>query len=149
MDKGSLCQLRNLIDRRNVSVNSENDYNTCDDFLVQVIECHIIASGMELLKMDSTTSQPLLTEDLWLKDDDHRRDVLHAVSKEIVMKYVDLSTSEQSNTTDLGDKVLTYACDLLSYDLLYLDSIREGDGLTIIRCWKYLMLVIKVAEITP
>ncbi len=151
LDKGSMCQLRNLIDRRNVSANSESDYNACDDFLVLVIECHIIASAMEYLKMEATTSQPshhMMTEELWMEDDVHRRDVLLSISKEIVMEYVDLSTEPVKNTESI-DKVQTYACELLSYGLFYLefsDSIREGDGTRILRCWRYLMLIFKLGK---
>jgi L1 cell adhesion molecule like protein len=32
MDKGSMAQLRNLIDRRDVSSDSERDFNACNDF---------------------------------------------------------------------------------------------------------------------
>ena len=40
----------------------------------------------------------------------------------------------------------SYACEILSYGLMYLeflDSIREGDGLCILRCWHYLLLIFK------
>ncbi|XP_019862116.1 PREDICTED: uncharacterized protein LOC109590666, partial [Amphimedon queenslandica] len=58
MDKGSMAQLRNLIDRRNISADSESDYNACDDFFTVVVECHIIAAAMQYLKMATINDQP-------------------------------------------------------------------------------------------
>ena len=48
-----------------------------------------------------------------------------------------------------GDKILIYARELLSYGLLYKcfsDSTREGDGMRILCCWKFLMLIFKAAK---
>ena len=49
------------------------------------------------------------------------------------------------------DHVLSYASDLLTLGLLYMefsDAIREGDGERILRCWKYLLLIFKAARHT-
>lgn len=47
------------------------------------------------------------------------------------------------------DHVLAYAKELLTLGLLYLefvDSIHEGDGYRILRCWKYFLLTFKATN---
>lgn len=155
MDKGTMVQLRNLIDRRNVGADSEKDCNASDDFFVLVVECHIIAAAMKYFKMTKTKDMPsheLLREDLWT---DIRKDVLFSVTTEIVTKFVDLEprglqlSASKSNNEANENKVYVHACELLSHGLLYLefsDSIREGDGVRILHYWRFLMLVFKEAK---
>ena len=50
LDKGSLYQLRNAIDRRNVSASVENDFNSSEDFFILVVKSHIVASAMQYLE---------------------------------------------------------------------------------------------------
>jgi L1 cell adhesion molecule like protein len=160
MDKGSLVQLRNALDRRNVSAASESDFNACDDFFNLVVECHILAAAMEALIMDNLSDKPthhLLNEELWLESDDVRKDVLSCVTDEIVRKFVDLEPNFTDTSTrkrkrregSNDDKVQQYACEVLSNGLLYMefaDSIREGDGDRILLCWRFFMLIFKVTQ---
>jgi L1 cell adhesion molecule like protein len=106
--------------------------------------------AMQYLNMNTTSDCPthhMLKEELWLEDSDVRRDVLSKVTKEIVSKYVTLDPSNLvDKSNDISDKVHLYACEFLSYGLLYLnfsDCIREGDDNRILRSWRYLMLVFK------
>jgi L1 cell adhesion molecule like protein len=152
MDKGSLVQLRNSIDRRNVSASMENDFNSCDDFFNLVVRCHIIASTMEYLNMKSisdTPSHPKLKEDLWVESKDTRKDILQSIVNEIVRKYVDMEPSFDKHSNNEHDKVQCYASELLSSGLFYLefaDSIKEGDGNRILRCWRFLLLIFKATQ---
>ena len=50
-DIGTLFQLRNLINRRNVVVTPKNDVAACEDFFLTVVEAHIISAAMELFEM--------------------------------------------------------------------------------------------------
>lgn len=63
------------------------------------------------------------------------------------MEKASESDDDDSNQLDeISDKVQCYATELLSYGLLYTefsDAIREGDGLRVLRCWRYLMLFFK------
>ena len=45
-DIGTMFQLRNLINRRNVVVTPKNDVATCEDFFVSVVEAHIVTAAM-------------------------------------------------------------------------------------------------------
>ena len=157
-------QLRNAINRRNVSAAAEDDYNSCDDFLILVVRCHIIAAAMEYFDMKAVSdkpSHPQLTDDLWLKSTDFRKDILCSITNEIVLMYVDIeprfdNQSEECDeeiidkAVDIDcDKVQLYACELLSNGLLYMefaDSVWEADGHRILHCWRYLMLVFKATH---
>lgn len=157
-----MAQLRNVVDRCNVSADSDKDFNACDDFLVTVVDCHIIAAALNHLKMPSVSDEPshdLLTESLWLEAKEKRSDILETVTREIVLRFIDTKpglsdqksrkSKKNKDAEKEGDKVYDYARELLSYGLLYkcfADSIREGDGKRILCCWKFLMLIFKAAK---
>ena len=93
LDEGTLCHLRNLIDRRNISATAADDFNSCEDFFVTVVHCHIISAVMDHLQMSSTAdspNHPLLHTHLWSESDDTRKEALHAVIMEIITEYVDI-----------------------------------------------------------
>lgn len=90
LDKGTLYNLRNVVNRRNVSASVDDDFNACEDFFKSVVECHVVAAAMHHLKMCSLSDIPChakLQEDLWLLDDDARRDILIDICMEIVFKF--------------------------------------------------------------
>ena len=152
MEKGTLYQLRNSINRRNVTASAENDFNACDDYFVLVVRCHVLAAAMQYLKMKETTELPIhaaLTEELWMESKDKRKDVLQQIVNEIVRKFVDIEVKFNCRESTEADKVQSYACELLSQGLLYMefsDSIREADGFRVLRCWRYLMLIFKATQ---
>ena len=151
LDKGTLCHLRNVINRRNISASGPDDFSACDDFFVLVVKCHIIVAAMEYLEMKSISDMPIhfqLTDELWLESKDKREDVLITISKEIALMYGNINANSPTEEVT-GDKVQCYAMSMLSLGLLYMeycDSIREGDGHRILRCWRYLMLVFKTTK---
>ena len=55
---GTLHQLRNKVNRTNVVTKPSNDFNSCDDFFVLVVSCHIIAATLAMLKMKSVNDTP-------------------------------------------------------------------------------------------
>jgi L1 cell adhesion molecule like protein len=150
MDKGTLYQLRNVINRRNVSASAENDFNACDDFFQTVVETHILAAAMQHFNMSSVSDIPLhssLTEDLWLKSAEERKDILQSVCMEVVSSFGTTFLDTANVYKHQNDKVHCYATKLLSYGLLYLefsDAIREGDGLRTLRCWRYFLILFKI-----
>lgn len=58
MDGGTLYQLRNLINWRNVVSDPSNDVNSCEDFFLLVLTAHILAAAMEILGMQSLSDTP-------------------------------------------------------------------------------------------
>ena len=92
--------------------------------------------------INDTPPSSVISEDVWLLSSDERRDLLHKKSQSIVKSFVFLDPT--STTTKQSDGVFSYGCLLLSLGLLYrefVDSIREGDGNRVLRCWKYFLLI--------
>lgn len=152
LDKGTLCHLRNMIDRRNISATAADDYNACEEFFIAVVESHIVTAAMTILEMNSNDDipvHPLLTEDLWAKPAEIRKEVIDEVTKQLCLSFVDIfAYYDQEDDVD-GDDVKRYAMQVLSQGLLFMefvDGIREGDGERIVRCWSYLMLVFKARK---
>ena len=59
MDGGTLHQLRNLINRVNVSRKElKHQVNEVEDFLELVIECHLISAAMHFFGMKSVDDSP-------------------------------------------------------------------------------------------
>ena len=56
--QGTLLQLRNLINRRNVSKDTSGKFNETLDFFHLVVECHIMAAAMHFFSMSTLESTP-------------------------------------------------------------------------------------------
>ena len=139
-DGGTLFQLRSLINRRNVRKGPSDDVNSSVDFLMTVIEGHILAAVMEVLGMSSLTDEPssVIIPDLSQDQEPtcRKKILLHSLQK-VIDKHVDISSDIERNVT-LEDNVYEYANEVLSLGLLlmeFTDAIKEGDGTRIIRCW--------------
>ena len=158
MERGTLYQLRNLINRRNITKSVKSDMNACEDFFEVVVTGHIIASAMELLGMSSIDDVPSSTiiespEEVWMKDDSERKAIIMEVASTIVDHNVDLSTKFAATQTQVPtstciDNVNAYSYETLSLGLLFMefkDAIREGDGDRVFLVWKYLFLLFKAS----
>ena len=147
-DHSTLYQLRNAINRTNVS-KPDKDYNACDDFFGLVLDARIVLAAMNLLKMSAPEGQPTSRligdiENMWMEDDDKRREILSGVALKVVDTFTDIMFLQPSRSSHGVDKVNMYAKQLLSLGCLYaelVDGIREGDGNRVIRCWRYLLPV--------
>ena len=147
-------QLRNLINRRNVTKNPTSNITACEDLFLNVVEVHIVSACMTAFKMSSNTDKPLseLFPEASREGDtlQRRRIVLDAVKK-VMDKYVNFSIESQSegeggDNNGEKDRVLEYACDVLTLGLLYMefvDAVRGGDGERILLCWRYFLLLFK------
>ena len=154
LDKGTLCHLSNIVDRRNISATAADDFNACDDFFNTVIQCHVVTAAMHHFQMknpDDMPVHPLLHSDLWLESKEKRKDALDNVTKEIALSCIDIFAHHNLEDDIEGDHVMRYAVEVLSQGLLYMefsDSIREGDGDRTLHCWRYLMLVFEARRRT-
>ena len=111
-EHGTLYQIRNAINRRNVVQKPLKDFNACEDFFILVVECHILAASMEMMKVktkEDTPSTSLIPDgvDTWVRDDEDRRKILEAVCKEVVSTFVNVQLIQMASTSD--DKVNVYA----------------------------------------
>ena len=107
-DIGTLFQLRNLINRRNVVVTPKNDVAACEDFFLTVVEAHIISAAMELFemaKMDDVPSFTHFPEGCSELDDLHRRSILVAACHALVEKFVNISYSSDYASSDNIDHI--------------------------------------------
>ena len=77
-DHGTLYQLRNLLNRRNVRVKPKSDVNTHEGFFLEVVEGLILAATMKVLKMMSP-------------DDDISEDIMRRLT-------IDAHEDEESDT---------------------------------------------------
>lgn len=142
-----MYRIRNLINRRNISNNPSKNVDPSEDFIQTVLEAHILTAAMEIFEMDSLNDEPhnaslFSTADMTTaqKCDEFLKAVMI-----IVNSVVDISFDRRNITNT--DGVFSYACDIASLGLLleeFNDSIREGDGDRIIRCWKYFLLIFRI-----
>ena len=113
MEGGTLLQLKNLINRRNVCSGTEikHQVNEVEDFLELVIRGHMIAAAVHFFNMSDESDSPhssAFPSDIARMDVDRRSQLLHAKMEEIIDKYVlphqlaaSISTSEKDLASDL------------------------------------------------
>ena len=58
MEGGTLLQLRNLINRRNISSDISGKFNAAIDFFVLVITAHALAAAMQYFGIDLLNGSP-------------------------------------------------------------------------------------------
>ena len=153
MEKGTLYQIRNLINRCDVSSSCKKHMNANEDYFQLVVSGHTLAAAMELLGMSSVNDTPtsaLISPDVWMLDDSQRKSKIIAIARKLVDKYFHLSAHfSPSGKSKPVDAVYSYACETLSLGLLYsefTDAIKEGDGDRVLRVWKYLLLLFKASQ---
>lgn len=126
-DKGTLYQLKNLVNRSAVPKDPGANMKAAEDFLLTVLNAHIIAAAETVEK--------------------HIGDVgVKELAKVIVSNYVLLPVLDAKKVPRSVDKVYLYACETLTLGLLWLgfyDAIKEGDGNRIMRYWRFLLVIFK------
>lgn len=143
---GTLFQLRNLIGRTNVKGKPIDCFDSCEDFFVLIVEAHIVAAAMKLLEMTTLSDVPSTKyvpqgEVTWTQTDDERKAIIDKITTAIVESFVFLDYNASYSETS-NDGVYSYATQLLTLGCFYLefrDAIKEGDGLRVLRCYKYML----------
>ena len=95
MERCTLYQLRNLINRRNVKKEVESDVNATEDFIEIVVTGYIISAVLSYLGMlciNDVPSDSILSPDLWMEDDSVRKSALMNIVSAIIDKHIDLAT---------------------------------------------------------
>ena len=90
-DGGTLYQLRNLIQRRNVVNDPSRNMNACEDFFTLIVEAHILAAAMSAFEMSSVDDIPvsvLFSNDCCSLNKDDRYTILQLEVTNVVEKYV-------------------------------------------------------------
>ena len=151
-ERGTLCQLRNLINRRNVSDKPKSDVNAAEDFVEVITIAHILTAVMSYLEMSELSDIPsstIVSHDIWMEEDSVRRKVLLDISNHVVSEHVSLATAfshcsaqGEGTTYDYASEVLTLGLFIMNFK----DAGREGDGEHILVLWKYMMLLFKATQ---
>lgn len=117
------------------------------------MEAHILSATMQVFGMSSLEDQP--SAEFFPKElDPSQRKVLFLQGiKQVLDKFVDVTyeTSTSSKKVKDNDHILAYAKDVLSLGLWlmeFVDAIKEGDGLRILRCWRYFLPIFKASKRT-
>jgi L1 cell adhesion molecule like protein len=154
-EKGTLNQLKVMLNHKRVTFPNHKitNFDACDDFFGIVLSSHVTAAAMELLNMTNLEDEPrnesTFPAEGWLEDSETKKDLLYSFSSKIVSKFIDIDASFIVQTSlDDNDRVLSYSKLLMSVGMVYkeyCDAIREGDGLRVLSCWRYMWLFFKVA----
>ena len=145
-DKGTLYQLRTLIDRRNVVSDPKKDLHACQSFLHTVLESTILAV---FAAQHSLTTMDIGIEAIFPhglpESSEGRIQCLTSLASSIVENvHIDSTSVPRSirdDSTNYTYKLLGMG--LLAWDLE--DAVREGDGERIVLIWKFLLLLFRQA----
>ena len=132
-EHGTLYQLRNLLNRVNVTKKPKKNFDACEDFLCTVLHSLLLMGSMKVLGMELLDDNPQSSimpncENLWMETVERRFEILE-VSLKIIDSVVSFCFTGGAET--FVDKVYDYNTKLLSLGCFYLeycDAIREGDG---------------------
>ena len=153
-EPGTLHQLKCVINRRNVNTTVSKDYHADSAFIDLVGEGHILSLAMGHFGMEDLHSPcTVLPPGIHLANVEHKKKVLKSLVGEMVDNHLmnklvqsldHVENEEEIHGDDNGDGVYNYATNFVKIWLLRKVSIvatRSGDGMRIIRHWKYAMLL--------
>ena len=153
-DKGTLFQLKQLINRTSFGKIPKNNMKATESFIEVVLFAHVIAASEEFVSETSDVQElagkivskfvkltvPMLDEDTSTEDAECDRDTNFSTQEDTECE--NCSTDQDTEVDD----VFTYAVDLLNVSLLWYgfrDAIREGDGSRILKYWKFLLAIFR------
>ena len=124
---GTMFQLRNLIHRKNVPMDPQNNVNAAEDFLLLLLHTHTVAAAKVLMSLTPTESAIEL-------------------ARAVVVNYVCFPRISHGEYEECSDKVYVHSTELLSLSIIwhgFHDTVRERDGDRILRYWKLLLVIFK------
>lgn len=127
-EKGTLYQLRNLIQRTSVHVNPKQGMNATEDFMQVLLEGHILAAACHIAGLASIDA---------FTEETTEQESITTLSDAILNSFVKPFFFSSGNPA--SDNVHKYSCDVLILSLVWYsfkDAVREGDGPTVILMWK-------------
>lgn len=158
MDKGTLKQLENLINRTNIPKLVKNNYAAVRNFFSVVFEAHVIVAGMQFFGMKKVSDAPTKNvppESLTSASSVERKDYIKSAIGKFVDTFAlgfinnevnDLDVAADDPQLDEDDGVNNYALAIIGYGLLannFEDAYKEGDGERLLRLWKFFLLHFK------
>ena len=160
MDGGTLYQLRNLLKRRSVKTKIKKDPTDAEEFFILVVEAYLITGAMKKFGMVNSEDTPTKIGKFDVKafeecEPARRMEIFCGVIAEMLDEYLSLEwpASEEASASEEAkesiDHKFEYTKEVITLGLFYIEfanSIKEGDGNRIIRCWRYFLLVFKSAR---
>lgn len=129
-ERGTMYQIRNLLNRTAVPADPENHMKAAEDFMLLLLHTHIIAAAKQLLQYDIGSPS------------------LSYVAKSIVNTHL-LLPDTLPNPGTAVDGVTLYARELITLSLLwhyFHDATREADGDRLLLSWKIMLPVFKATN---
>ena len=108
-DFGTLVQLKNLINRKNVVSAPKDNVDACDDFLILVVTCHFLTVVMNKLGIECLDDMPtkaVFTQMSWMMSNDDQRSAIYCFCQDIIKECVHLPKSAASMMHTLTTKYL-------------------------------------------
>ena len=131
-EKGTLYQLKTLINRTSVPLDPSDNMKGAEDFLLVSLFSHIVAAAKTILANDSSI------------------DCGSILADEVLDKFLRVTIpGADFEGIQTNDSVYLYATDVLSVGLIwhgFHDAIREGDGDRVFTYWKFLLLIFKATN---
>ena len=127
-DKGTLYQLKVLLNRKAIPNQPKQNMKACEDFLFIILSALVKVAAEDILKSEPATNVSVTD-----------------LATSIVDKFVDIGTNKKA----VDDDLYVYTRELLTLALIWLnyyDSTKEGDGDRIILLWKFLFVIFKKAR---
>ena len=160
MDKGTLKQLQNLINRTNVPKMVKNNYAGARKFFSVVLEAHLIVAGLKFFGMNEITDTPTKNgppQGLMTASSMEKKAYIQSTFGKLVDLYALGFINDHSQIVgddehlddpqfDEDDAVHNYASAIIGYGLLannFEDACNDGHGERQIRLWKFFLLHFK------
>ncbi|XP_048744177.2 uncharacterized protein LOC125657560 [Ostrea edulis] len=128
-DKGSLYQLRNLINRRNVSGPEEvnSSYRAHHDFITDITDSYIVAAFLDLMQMEDLSCTPNPIPLFSLMSDNQKYEWLLNAAERVLNELKVSKVSFQDIVDDMG---------ALDGDVNNLDAMKSADFFLCAVCGK-------------
>ena len=159
MEKGTLYQLKNLLNRSSVPTDPGNNMKAAEDFLLTVLSSHVLVAAKTIINellpgsLDIHQLSQLVVSKFvpFLNPTNHSATENERRNSNSELTIVDGVFVADINQTKekCDDGIFVYACEVLSLGLLwhcFHDAVKEGDGRRVITIWKYLLLVFKASN---
>ncbi len=151
---GTLFQLRNVLNRRNVVSKVSKNYHATGAFIDLVLEAHIIVAIMQHLEMDDVNQTPsMFPRRLHLVDRAGRKRFLKNLIGTVIDSFIfgpmvqslqRVADPEANAGEDCHDRVLNYAANFMKFGLIRAVTVlttASGDGNRAMWNWKYSLII--------
>ena len=117
---GTLYQLRNVINRRNVATDVSSNYHNASSFIDIVGDSHIIAAALEFFRMEKVDSECIrIPRSAHLADKMHKRRMLHQMLGELVDEVI-LNDLARSIEIVENNDLITYKKNRIKFIIMQL-----------------------------